>query len=68
MIDKHSPTWRAVEAFCAQERQDSIDYLIADRYSERQRGVIAVLDKLLALASDETEESLDFFKEEMAAD
>jgi len=57
-----------VEAFCAQERQDSIDYLIADRYSERQRGVIAVLDKLLALASDETEESLDFFKEEMAAD
>lgn len=48
-IDPHSLTWRAVKEFIEQQKKDAIDYLIADRDSERQRGVLAVLDKLESL-------------------
>jgi len=45
-IDPHSATWRAVKAFIEQEREDAINFLIADRDSDRQRGALAVLEKL----------------------
>jgi len=48
-IDAHSLTWKAVEKFIEQEKNDAIDYLIADRDSERQRGALALLEKLETL-------------------
>ena len=48
-IDKHSLTWKAVEKFI---EQDAVDYLIADRDSERQRGALAVLEKLQMLGRE----------------
>ena len=48
-IDTHSLTWKAVEKFIEQEKDDAIDYLIADRDSERQRGALALLEKLETL-------------------
>tara|TARA_R110002072_G_C7754624_1_gene517794 strand:- start:255 stop:428 length:174 start_codon:yes stop_codon:yes gene_type:complete len=48
-IDAHSLTWKAVEKFIEQEKDDAIDYLIADRDSERQRGALALLEKLETL-------------------
>ena len=49
MIDPHSATWKAVEEFIAEERKDCIDFLIADRNSDRQRGALALLEKLEGL-------------------
>ena len=51
-IDKHSLTWKAVEKFIEQEKDDAVDYLIADRDSERQRGALAVLEKLQMLGRE----------------
>lgn len=51
-IDAHSLTWKAVEKFIEQEKDDAIDYLIADRDSERQRGALAVLEKLVMLGRE----------------
>ena len=51
-IDKHSLTWKAVEKFIEQEKEDAVDYLIADRDSERQRGALAVLEKLQVLGRE----------------
>ena len=48
-IDAHSLTWKAVEKFIEQEKDDAIDYLIADRDSERQRGALVLLEKLETL-------------------
>jgi hypothetical protein len=48
-IDAHSLTWKAVEKFIEQEKDNAIDYLIADRDSERQRGALALLEKLETL-------------------
>lgn len=48
-IDTHSLTWKAVEKFIEQEKDNAIDYLIADRDSERQRGALALLEKLETL-------------------
>ena len=48
-IDPHSLTWRAVKEFIEQQEKDAVDYLIADRDSERQRGALAVLEKLKSL-------------------
>ena len=48
-IDTHSLTWKAVEKFIEQEKDDAIDYLIADRDSEKQRGALIVLEKLETL-------------------
>lgn len=49
MIDPHSATWKAIKKFIDEERQDCIDFLIADRYSDRQRGALALLEKLEGL-------------------
>ena len=46
MIDPHSLTWKTVLKFIESERQDCLDFLIADRDSERQRGALIILDKL----------------------
>jgi len=51
-IDPHSLTWKAVEQFIEQQKDDAIDYLIADRDSERQRGALAVLEKLVMLGRE----------------
>ena len=51
-IDTHSLTWKAVEKFIEQEKDDAIDYLIADRDSERQRGALALLEKLETLGRE----------------
>lgn len=48
-IDPHSLTWKAVLRFIEAEREDAVNYLIADRESERQRGVLAVLERLETL-------------------
>jgi hypothetical protein len=53
MIDRHSATWRAIEKFIAEERKDCIDFLIADRDSERQRGALALLEKLEGLVESQ---------------
>ena len=48
-IDPHSLTWKAILQFIEDEREDAVNYLIADRESERQRGVLAVLERLETL-------------------
>lgn len=53
MIDKHSLTWKAVLKFVEQERNDAISYLISDRDSDRQRGALAVLEKLEQLSESD---------------
>jgi hypothetical protein len=55
MIDPHSLTWKAVEKFIAEQREDCVNYLIADRDSERQRGALIVLEKLEGLAEAESD-------------
>tara|TARA_B100002019_G_scaffold23039_1_gene17505 strand:- start:38 stop:235 length:198 start_codon:yes stop_codon:yes gene_type:complete len=55
MIDPHSLTWKTVLKFIESERQDCLDFLIADRDSERQRGALIILDKLERLAADENQ-------------
>tara|TARA_E500000178_G_scaffold347430_1_gene400729 strand:+ start:592 stop:765 length:174 start_codon:yes stop_codon:yes gene_type:complete len=49
MIDPYSATWKAIEKFIAEERKDCIDFLIADRDSDHQRGALALLEKLEGL-------------------
>ena len=41
--------WKAIEKFIEQEKDDAVDYLIADRDSERQRGALVILEKLETL-------------------
>ena len=53
MIDPHSATWKAVEEFIAEERKYCIDFLIADRNSDRQRGALALLEKLEGLVDSQ---------------
>ena len=48
-IDPHSLTWKAILQFIEDERENAVSYLIADRESERQRGVLAVLERLETL-------------------
>ena len=55
MIDKNSATWKAIEQFVKLEKKDCIDFLIADRDSERQRGSLAILEKLENVADSEEE-------------
>lgn len=52
MINVHSPTWRAIEKFIDQQRAAAISDLIADFDSDKQRGIISVLDKLKALPEE----------------
>ena len=49
-IDINSLTWKSITKFIANERQEAIQMLIADRDSERQRGALVILDRLEALA------------------
>lgn len=53
MVDPNSLTWKSVQRFIEEQRQDSIDFLVADRDSERQRGALALLEKLEGLANQE---------------
>lgn len=59
MVDIYSDTWRAVEAFIKEQREQAIKNLIADTQSERQRGVIEMLELLESLADkDEVEQPI----------
>jgi len=59
MVDIYSDTWRAVEAFIKDQREQAIKSLIADTQSERQRGAIEVLELLESLADkDEVEQPI----------
>lgn len=59
MIDIYSDTWRAVEAFIKEQREQAIKNLIADTQSERQRGVIEMLELLESLPEkDEVEQPI----------
>lgn len=55
MIDVHSPTWVTVQRFINQELEDAIQALVADIDSDKQRGAIHVLDRLLKLPADPIE-------------
>lgn len=55
MIDKHSLTWKAILKFIDEERIDAIQFLIADRDSDRQRGALAVLEKLEKLSESDND-------------
>jgi hypothetical protein len=55
MIDKNSATWKSIEKFVEHERRDCIQFLIADRDSEKQRGSLMILEKLENLADSEEE-------------
>jgi hypothetical protein len=57
MIDPHSLTWKAIEKFIAAQKRDCIDFLIADRDSERQRGALIVLERLEGLAQAESDDN-----------
>lgn len=59
MIDKHSATWRAVTEFAEAEYSTAVEMLIADRDSERQRGIIHVLHRLAGLADDPLQEIIE---------
>ena len=50
MIDVHSATWKAIEKFIANQRKDCVDFLIADRDSDQQRGALLMLERLEGLA------------------
>lgn len=50
MIDIHSATWKAIEKFIASQRKDCVDFLIADRDSDQQRGALLMLERLEGLA------------------
>jgi hypothetical protein len=52
-IDVNSSTWREIQKFISAERDDAISMLIADRDSERQRGILLAMDKLEALVPSE---------------
>lgn len=50
MIDVNSATWKAIEKFIASQRKDCVDFLIADRNSDQQRGALLMLERLEGLA------------------
>ena len=52
-VDPHSLTWKAVEKFIEEQRDEAVEMLIADRDSERQRGALIVLERLRAIGSQE---------------
>lgn len=54
-IDKHGSTWKAVERFIEQERKDAINFLIADRDSEKQRGALTILERLEGLVREDSD-------------
>tara|TARA_E500000081_G_scaffold33756_1_gene37562 strand:- start:10327 stop:10497 length:171 start_codon:yes stop_codon:yes gene_type:complete len=50
MVDPNSATWQAIEKFIAEQREDCVNYLIADRDSDQQRGALLMLERLEGLA------------------
>jgi len=55
-IDIHSSTWKEIERFAASEREDAIALLVADRDSDKQRGALIILERLVALAGREDDQ------------
>ena len=55
MIDVYSPTWKEMLKFAEKERKEAIEFLIADQDPEQQRGIIKLLDRLIALPVDPEE-------------
>ena len=55
MIDKHSETWKEIEAFVEAHHTEALQNLIDDNDSEQQRGAIRVLESLKAMAEPTTE-------------
>lgn len=54
MIDRNSATWKAVEQFIKEQREQAVNQLIADYKSEQQRGALKTLEALEALANPHT--------------
>jgi hypothetical protein len=50
LINVTSDTWIAVESTLKEEKERAINALIADRNSEKQRGKIELIDKILKLS------------------
>ncbi|GEK48438.1 hypothetical protein HPA02_27210 [Bisbaumannia pacifica] len=50
-IDRHSDTWRTIQAWIEAERADAVESLIADHHAEQQRGRIRQLERLRDLAA-----------------
>jgi len=50
MVDKNSLTWIEVKRFVESEHNKAVSALIQDKQSERQRGKIDLLSRLLKLA------------------
>lgn len=54
MIDVHTPTWQAVEAWLKQRRDNCIESLInGTPADDKLRGEIRVIDDLLGHAADD---------------
>lgn len=52
-VDVNSDTWEAIQAFAATKRKDAVEMLIAGKDSDKQRGVIHVLDELIDMQKTE---------------
>lgn len=48
-IDIHSDTWEIITTTLKSERDTAVKHLINDRDSDKQRGKIALIDKILSL-------------------
>ena len=57
-IDKHSDTWRAIEAWAKRQHADAVNALIADRDPDVQRGRIAMADELLGMADKQKQDQI----------
>ena len=55
-IDPNSRTWKEICKFVDEEKAKAIKALIADSDSERQRGILACLERLSKLAKTEPDE------------
>ena len=53
-IDRNSSTWKTVEHWIAEQREQAVMKLIADQSSEQQRGALKCLDALNELATPRT--------------
>lgn len=52
MIDVYSETWKEITKFAESEREEAVNFLIANQDSEQQRGIIKLLDRLVGLVDD----------------
>lgn len=63
-IDIHSQTWKDIKAFLEKQRADAIELLISDKSSDKQRGAIDLIDKVLELPAQKpvsVEKSAEYF-------